>query len=328
MISRHDAVPRRTGGLLLSAAVAGLVSQALRYRRVVRGLGTEYLFETGRRNLLAYQLSEPSISVSAETPVLVFESAMVSTAEHWCWLQRSLARDYPTLTYSRAGYGRSQFRSAEPFTLQASVLDLEDLVRHICGSRPIVLVGHSLGGYLAMRAVETMSDLVRGLVLIDPSHPGELLRSPAQAKGAEQTTFNLALMPQSTRLGLGTLLPKPSWLQLLPDDLQGLCLDQYRDGKLWTTAKREWDATQKEFTAHQGDLPKVGVPVCLIAAGRTHLTDKTAKVLHQEIISAAPRGDMHVLPRAKHDEIILNEKLASQLVDRIREFIPSVLQEA
>jgi pimeloyl-ACP methyl ester carboxylesterase len=245
---------------------------------------------------------------------------MVSTAEHWHWVQRSLTEDFPTLTYSRAGYGRSEFRSREPFTLESAVLDLEELVRHVCRDRPVILVGHSLGGYLALKSAESMRDLVRGLVLMDPSHPGELLRSPAQAKGAEQITFNLVLMPQSTRLGLGGLLPRPPWLRLLPEDLQDLCLDQYRDGRLWAAAKREWRATQREFLNHDGNLPKIDAPVRLLAADRTHLTDKNVPGLHGEIVAAAPRGDMQVIEGAKHDELLLNKLLASQVVDLIRDF--------
>ncbi|MFE7572464.1 alpha/beta fold hydrolase [Streptomyces sp. NPDC057539] len=321
MTGRHDAVPRVAGGLLAGAVLAGLVTQAMRHRRVVRGRGDESLFETGRRNILAYRLTEPQDSVPSDTPVLVFESAMVSTAEHWSWVRRSLGQQFPTLIYSRAGYGRSEFHSTEPFTLESAVRDLEELVRHVCGHRPVVLVGHSLGGYLALRSAESMRDLIRGLVLIDPSHPGELLRSSAQAKGAEQVTFGLVLMPQSTRLGLGGLLPEPSWVRLLPGDQQDLCNDQYRDEKLWTAAKREWRATHREFLNYDGNLPEFGVPVRLIAADRTHVTDKTASDLHGEIVAAATQGDMRVIERAKHDEILLNEELASQVSRLIHDFM-------
>ncbi|MEU6918299.1 alpha/beta fold hydrolase [Streptomyces olindensis] len=321
MTGRHDTVPRLAAGLLAGAALTGLARQAMRHRRVVRGQGDEVLFETGRHNVLAYRFTEAATSVPAGAPVLVFETGMVSTAEHWCWVQRSLGRDHPTLTYSRAGYGRSEFRGDEPFTLRSAALDLEDLVRHVCGQRPVVLVGHSLGGYLAMLSAESMRDLVRGLVLVDPSHPGELLRSPAQAKGAKQITFNLTSMPQSTRLGLGELLATPPWVDLLPGDLQGLCLDQYRDRKMWTAAQREWRATQKEFLDYPGSLPKIGVPVRLVAADRTHVTDKTASELHREIVAAAPVGDMRVIERATHDELLLRASLASQVADEIREFM-------
>lgn len=321
MRSRHDTVPRTAGGLLFGAAVAGLTSQAMRHRRVVRGLGDESLFETSRRNILAYRVTEPVRSSATHTPVLVFESALASTAEHWSRLQRSLGEEYPTLAYSRAGYGRSEFRSREPFTLLSAVLDLEDLVRHACGQRPVVLIGHSLGGYLALRAAESMRDLVQGLVLLDPSHPGQLLRSSVQAKGAEHVTFNLALMPQSTLLGLGALLSKPSWLRLLPGDLQNICLDQYRDRNLWTAAKREWGATRAEFLKFNGKLPAVGVPVRLIAADRTHLRDKTESILHGEMVAAAPQGDVQIIERAKHDDMILNERHAAQISDLVKGFV-------
>ncbi|MFF3203953.1 alpha/beta fold hydrolase [Streptomyces sp. NPDC002962] len=309
MNGRHDTLPRAFAGLLAGVAVTGFAAQALRHRRVLRGRGDESMFETSKGNILAYRLTEPTAPVSSETPVLVFETAMASTAEYWYWMELNLGLNYPTLVYSRAGYGRSEFHEKEPFTLRSAVLDLEELVRHACGSRPVVIVGHSLGGYLALRAAEQMRDLVRGLCLLDPSHPGELLRSSAQAKGAEHISFNLLLMPLSLRLGLGGLLEVPAWLKNFPADLQGLCLDQYRDWKLWEAAKREWNATQQEFLGYNGELPKISVPTCLVSADRTHLTDKTVRELYSELAAGAPRSEMHVIERTAHDELLFRKEV-------------------
>ncbi|WP_078630323.1 alpha/beta fold hydrolase [Streptomyces roseochromogenus] len=308
MTSRHDALPRAFAGLLAGLAMTGVAAQALRHRRVMRGRGNESLFETSRGNILAYRFTE-SAGVSSDTPVLVFETGMAATAEYWYWAELNLGLSYPTLVYSRAGYGRSEFRDKEPFTLRSAVLDLEDLIRDACGNRPVVIVGHSLGGYLALRAAEEMRDLVRGLCLLDPSHPGELLRSPAQAKGAEHVSFSLTLMPSSLRLGFGGLLEIPLRLKQFPADLQGLFQDQYRDWKLWEAAKREWRATREEFLRYNGDLPKIGVPTCLVAADRTRSTDNSVAELYSELVAAAPRSEMHVVERAGHDELLLRKEV-------------------
>lgn len=308
MTSRSDALPHASGVLLAGLGVAGAATQMLRHRRVMRGMGNESFLETGSGNLLAYRMTEPT-GVSAEAPVLVFEAGLASTAEYWYWAEADLGLDHPTLVYSRAGYGRSRFRGKEPFTLHSAVSDLQDLIRHTCGDRPVVIIGHSLGGYLALRAADETRGRVRGICLLDPSHPGQLLRSSAQAQGAEQVSLNLALIPSSLRLGLGWLIDIPVSLKRFPSDVRSLVQDQYRDWGLWSTAKREWRATQQEFLGYKGDLSKISVPTCLVAADRTRSTDKTVDELYREMAAAAPRSEMHVVKKAGHDDLLSHKEV-------------------
>lgn len=330
---RNDALPRIAGGLLSAVVATGLTVQQLRHRRVLRGQGDESFFETSAGNVLAYRLTEAQLTEAQPTeaqpteaegpdssPVLVCETGLCSTVEHWIWLRRMLGRDHAVLAYNRAGYGRSEYRLREPFSLAAAVADLRDLVRGVCPSRPVVLVGHSLGGHLALRAIEPLRDLVTGVVLLDPSHPAELLRSRVQADGANVLTSALALMPESARLGLGSLLASPPWLRWLPEDVRPLILDQFRDWKLWKATVREWRATHTEFLNHDGVLPKAGVPLRLVAAATTHARDPIHAELHRELVGTSPDGDLCLIEGARHDELVMNEQPAAQVAELIREF--------
>ncbi|MBM4793763.1 alpha/beta hydrolase [Streptomyces sioyaensis] len=321
MSDRIDALPRLAGGLLGAGIAAGTVSQFLRHRRVMHGHGDEPTLETGAGNLLSYRFSEPERPVAPDAPVLVFETALLSTAEHWAWLETALATDHPVLSYNRAGYGPSEYRKSAPFTLGSAVADLVDLVRGVCGARPVVLTGHSLGGYLALRALRPLREAAAGAVLIDPSHPAELLRSHRQAEGARRLGPTLSLMPTSMRLGLGALLSPPQWLGRLPTDLQRLALAQYRDWKLWQAGAREWEATYGEFLHHDGILPEIGVPLRLVAATRTHERDPTQAELHQEIVAAAPHGDQFLIDDTDHDALLLDRRPACRIAELISDFV-------
>ncbi|MGP3947279.1 alpha/beta hydrolase [Streptomyces sp. 7N604] len=288
---------------------------------MLRGTRDEELFETSAGNLLAYRFTGTDRQTAPLDPVVVFETGLLSTSEHWVWLRRALARDHPVLSYNRAGYGRSEYRRTDPFTLGAAVADLTDLVRGVAGERPVVLVGHSLGGYLIVRALESLRDIAVGAVLIDPSHPAELHRSQSQAEGARTLTFALSLMPQSIRLGLGALLPPPEWLAWLPADTRALALAQYRDRKLWQAGRREWRAAYAEFLNHDGILPKIGVPLRLVAATRTHHKDRAQAELHAELVASAPSGDQHCIDDAEHDELLLNQRPASEISALIGAFV-------
>lgn len=320
MSHRSDTLPGLAAGLLAATSAAGIAGQFLRHRRVLRGTGDEEFFETRAGNRLAYRFTEATRPATAPGPVVVFETGMLSTAQHWVWLRRMLGGDHPVLSYDRAGNGRSDYRRTDPFTLGAAVADLTDLVRGVIGERPVLLVGHSLGGYLALRALESLRDIAVGVVLIDPSHPAELHRSQSQAEGAKTFTFALTLMPESARLGLGALLKPPEWVSWLPEDSRQLALDQYRDWKLWQAGQREWQATYAEFLNFDGNLPKIGVPLHLVAATRTHRKSKDQAELHAELVAAAPTGEQHFIDDAEHDELLMNERPANEVAAIIDTF--------
>ncbi len=324
MSPRSDTLPRAAGAVLAAVAAAGLAAQHRRHRRVLRGHGDEAVWETGAGNLLAHRFTEAAGAAprpgAPEPPVLVFEPGMVSTAAHWSWLRRALGEEYAVLSYDRAGYGRSSRRDTRDFTLDSAVADLTDLVRGVCGDRRVVLVGHSLGGYLALRALEPLAGQVTAVVLLDPSHPEELRRSAAQARGAALLQDQLAMLPLSTRLGLGWMLPTPSWLSRLPEDERPVAGDQYRDRKMWAAAVREWRATYREFRGG-AVLPPPTVPVALVAAGATHRRDPAHAGLHAEIVAAAPEGELLLIDGVEHDELLLSESACAQTAQFVRRFV-------
>jgi pimeloyl-ACP methyl ester carboxylesterase len=99
--------------------------------------------------------------------------------------------DLPTLLYDRRGYGRSREAGV------ATSLDdhVDDLLALVDG-RPTVVLGHSYGGCVAMRAAELAPDVVKALVVFEAPMPwlpgwptdtggGRALRAPDPAAAAE-----------------------------------------------------------------------------------------------------------------------------------------------
>ena len=86
---------------------------------------------------------------------------------------RRLLADLRTVVYDRRGYGRSRSLPPAP-DIDGSVADLLGL----CAGRPAVVVGHSYGGCIALRAAELAPDVVRAVVVWEPPLPW-LLTWPA-----------------------------------------------------------------------------------------------------------------------------------------------------
>lgn len=319
---RDDTLPQVCAAMIAAGLATTIAGQARRRSVVLRGRGDEHTFSASSGNALAYRRTGPE-----SEPVVVLENGLLSTAEHWEWIARALAERYPTVTYNRAGYGPSRYAGNGGYRLDTAVDDLAELTRHVSGGRRTVLVGHSLGGLIALRAAAAAPDVVSAVTLLDSSHPGELQRSSRQAQGQQVFTRSLSLMPTSLSLGLGALLKRPDWVESLPEDVRELVLAEYRDPRLWAAGQREWRATLAEFEAFDGELPEIDVPLLVLTAGLTARNDAVQKELHDELAAAAPHSEQHVIDGADHDQVLTHPKAARRVADHIAGFLQEVTHD-
>lgn len=110
----------------------------------------------------------------------------------------SLTNQALVITTDRPGFGHSNFGMAET-SLKKQAATLKPILEKFKGNRPIILVGHSLGGPVIARIAMDYPDLVDGLVFvaasIDPAlEPDELwFRAPLA------TPFLSWILPRSFR---------------------------------------------------------------------------------------------------------------------------------
>lgn len=319
---RDNLVPALAVGTVGAALTVGAVLQARRRRKVLAGRGDEQVVTTSSGNRLSYRITG-SPGASTE-PVIVFETALAATAEYWERIGTALGGRYEVLTYHRAGYGPSACADPQQYSLQRSVQDLVELVAAAVPNRALVLVGHSLGGYLALLAAAAMPARVRGLSLLDASHPGQIKRSTRQRRGAQRLSVDIDLLGPSLRLGLGNLLERPEWMDKLPGEVQDIALAQYRDHGMWRAARREWQEVLRHFATFGGELPTVDVPVQVITAGLTTAGDPVHDELQQEFVKVAPRAERHVIADATHDELLIDAEHAARVAELLGEFVGGI----
>jgi pimeloyl-ACP methyl ester carboxylesterase len=95
-------------------------------------------------------------------PAIVFLHGTRLTRSQWWPQVRRLARRYRCVAIDLPAHGA---RAAEPFTLESATAAVVEAIDAAIPGRRAVLVGLSLGGYVAMETAERYPERVAGLVL-------------------------------------------------------------------------------------------------------------------------------------------------------------------
>jgi pimeloyl-ACP methyl ester carboxylesterase len=125
-------------------------------------------------------------------PTVVFDAGGFDAAFTWALVQPAVATRTRACSYDRAGLGYSD-PSPRPPTPANVIDDLHALLGHAGIEGPLVLVGHSLGGFNMKLYAATHPDDVAGLVLVDPAEE----RVQARVGAALRAKFGDALVEES-----------------------------------------------------------------------------------------------------------------------------------
>ena len=96
---------------------------------------------------------------------LVFIHCWTCNHEFWRSQVETFSQDYQVVWLDLAGHGLSR-SNRDSYTMQAFGQDVAAVV-HKVGAERVVLVGHSMGGPVALEAAELLGDKVTGIVGVD-----------------------------------------------------------------------------------------------------------------------------------------------------------------
>lgn len=101
-------------------------------------------------------------------PPVIFITGSGSWLEHFDTVQTVIAKSNRTLSYDKPGIGKSEMID-EPRTVENMTNHLRQILDERKIDEPVILVGHSLGGFVARYFEIKNPSRVAGMVLVDPS---------------------------------------------------------------------------------------------------------------------------------------------------------------
>jgi 3-oxoadipate enol-lactonase len=119
---------------------------------------------------------------------VVFIHGFPFSQEMWRSQVAELSGDYSVVTYDVRGHGESEVGDGQ-YTIEFFVDDLIGLLDHLRIEKAVV-VGLSMGGYIALRAIERNPERFRGLVLCDTRSEADTNEGKIKRAGNIQSVKN------------------------------------------------------------------------------------------------------------------------------------------
>jgi pimeloyl-ACP methyl ester carboxylesterase len=211
---------------------------------------------------------------------------------HAAWLPQidALSDRYRVVAYDLRGLGRTEVGDGQ-FALESYVDDLVAVLNHLGEDRAVVC-GLSMGGYVALRAVEREPSRIRALVLCDTrsgadGNEGKISRaeSVADLKRSGMGPFTEAFLPKV--LGPTTLGERPEVVSAVEDMVRQQRVTGVVAAQLAMAGRT--DTTES--------LHAIEVPALILVGEEDTLTPPAQA---REMAARIPGAELEVIPGAGH----------------------------
>ena len=175
--------------------------------------GSQHTYSIERRNIHYIKAGDE------KKPLILFVHGSPGSLNAFIhfFADSALANEALLIAVDRPGFGQSNFGVAET-SLQGQARMLKPLLEMHRNSRPIILVGHSLGGPVIARIAIDFPELVDGLILVAPSIDPDLEPDEMWFRAPLATPFLRWILPASMRASNDEIYHlKPDLIHMLPE---------------------------------------------------------------------------------------------------------------
>jgi len=272
------------------------------------------------------------------SPAVLLDIGQGMTSMSWRKVQPLLAAKRRVCSYDRAGLGFSD-AAPPPRTAQAAATDLHALVHAAKLPTPLVLVGHSMAGYIVRLYAAAHPEDVAGVVLVDPVVETLADDAPAvvafEAKlGEQNTAFGRHCLELAERGDLakgapgsdGCVHPRyPGFSDALNESIRKRDLDP----AYWRTALSERESDAANIAAVKAAKLPANVPLVVLDADGTNdwmpqdqraIADAAYHAGHAKIAAASTKGRLVPVSHSSHN---VQEDQPRAIVDAVFALTPA-----
>ena len=257
-------------------------------------------------------------------PWVIFLSAFPGMALDWSLVQPKVAAFARTLSYDRAGMGKSSPFMGRVKKIEHYLAELNCITSELTPSAPIILVGHSIGGVIARQFYNSKPENVSSLVLLDSSHEQQRHRLPGIDVELQAMEHGLKLQLWLARLGVSQLLTRIQGHKAAPTafrELPPVALSEWLNG---VASLKQSRASLAEFYGllqltelvppDLGDLPLLVLEIPQSTSPYWH-------ELQLELASLSNRSELRIIEDSGH---YIQLESPTSVVEAIREVVENL----
>lgn len=242
---------------------------------------------------------------------VIFSNGLGLPHEQWWWVCSQLPDNVAYVKYNRPGYALST--PIPHASREDQFVIIDELRTRFLDGLPVVMVGHSLGGYLAAAyAASRGAAALSHVVMVDSTNIDELPAS--RGSTAELWARQRMLMePFWAATGLNVLRPLSKMRDRYPEAIRDRFAAFHALPSVWVNAWREYE------TAHRRYPPVGTVPVPLhVVTALSRLGNSEAhRVSQSKLLNLSEHSEHHLVEESDHDQITANDVHAKVVANLI-----------
>jgi pimeloyl-ACP methyl ester carboxylesterase len=255
----------------------------------------------GQENMNAFTVNKADLVCEerGDGEVLILVHGAVGDYRTWEGVLAAFASHYRTITYSRRWHHPATFTNhGTVYTYDCHAADLVELITQ-CGGGPVRLLGHSYGAAICAIVAAERPELVRSMVLAEPSLFSLLLTSPMGAIALAQTaaaTMHVTPLvrkgqPDRALVEFLKAVISPAGYERLPERAREVMFDNVH------TLEPMLNGMSAGNSISSKQVGRVCAPTLLVEG---ELTTKLFHLTMNQLANAIPNAKRAVVPSVGH----------------------------